>query len=274
MMAETRAEKVQRFRALHARPGAFVIPNPWDVGSARILASLGFEALATTSSGFASALGRVDGQVTRDEVLQHCRELTAATELPVSADLERGFGDGPNAVAETIRLAGASGLAGGSIEDYTGDAARPIYELSLAVERIQAAAEAARAFADGFVLTARAENLLRGVRDLDDTIRRLQAYERAGADVLFAPGLSTIEEVRLVTSAVGRPVNVLASLFRSTTVAEVSAAGAKRISVGGALARAAQGALIRAATELHESGTFSWMSGLASPGEIASLMKG
>jgi len=274
MMAETRAEKVQRFRALHARPGAFVIPNPWDVGSARILASLGFEALATTSSGFASALGRVDGQVTRDEALQHCRELTAATELPVSADLERGFGDGPNAVAETIRLAGASGLAGGSIEDYTGDAARPIYELSLAVERIQAAAEAARAFADGFVLTARAENLLRGVRDLDDTIRRLQAYERAGPDVLFAPGLSTIEEVRLVTSAVGRPVNVLASLFRSTTVADLSAAGAKRISVGGALARAAQGALIRAATELHESGTFSWMSGLASPGEIASLMKG
>src|SRR5438477_2768076 len=212
-MAAARGEKVERFRALHARPGAFVIPNPWDVGSARILASLGFEALATTSSGFANALGRVDGQVTRDEVLQHCRELTVATELPVSADLERGFGDEPEVVAETIRLAGASGLAGGSIEDYSGDPARPIYELTLAVERVQAAAEAARRLDAGFVLTARAENLLRGVRDLDDTIRRLQAYERAGADVLFAPGLSTLDDVRLVTSSVGRPVNVLASPF-------------------------------------------------------------
>jgi 2-methylisocitrate lyase-like PEP mutase family enzyme len=262
-MTATRREKVDRFRALHARPGAFVIPNPWDLGSARILASLGFEALATTSSGFANALGRVDGQVTREEVLQHCRELTAATELPVSADLERGFGDEPEAVAHTIRLAGASGLAGGSIEDYTGDAARPIYELPLVVERIQAAVEAARTIADGFVLTARAENLLHGVRDLDDTIRRLQAYERAGADVLFAPGLSTIDQVRRVTSAVGRPVNVLASLLRDTTVAELAAAGAKRISVGGALARVAQSALMRAATELRERGTFTWAVGLA-----------
>src|SRR5262245_856261 len=225
-MAATRGEKVERFRALHARPGAFVIPNPWDGGSARILASLGFEALATTSSGFANSLGRVDGQVTRDEALRHCRELSAATDLPLSADLERGFGDEPEVVAETIRHAAASGLAGGSIEDYTGDPARPIYELSLAVERVHAAAEAARAFADGFVLTARAENLLRGVRDLDDTIRRLQAYERAGAEVLFAPGLSTLEDVRLVTASVGRPVNVLASLFRGTTVAELTAAGA------------------------------------------------
>jgi 2-methylisocitrate lyase-like PEP mutase family enzyme len=271
-MAATRREKVERFRALHARPGAFVIPNPWDPGSARILAGLGFEALATTSSGFANALGRVDGQVTRDEALRHCRELSAATDLPVSADLERGFGDEPEVVAETIRLAGASGLAGGSIEDYTGEPARPIYELSLAIERVHAAAEAARAIGDGFVLTARAENLLRGVRDLDDTIRRLQAYERAGADVLFAPGLSTLDDVRLVTSAVGRPVNVLASVFRSTTVAELAAAGAKRISVGGSLARAAQSALIRAATELRDAGTFTWMSGLATPADVARLL--
>jgi 2-methylisocitrate lyase-like PEP mutase family enzyme len=273
-MAVTRREKVERFRALHARPGAFVIPNPWDPGSARILAALGFEALATTSSGFANALGRVDGQVTRDEVLRHCSELCAATDLPVSADLERGFGHEPDVVAETIRLAAATGLAGGSIEDYSGDPPRPIYELSRAVERIHAAAEAAGAFGDGFVLTARAENLLRGVRDLDDTIRRLQAYERAGADVLFAPGLSTLEEVRLVTSAVGRPVNVLASLFRHTTVAELAAAGAKRISVGGALARTAQSALIRAATELREAGTFTWTSGLATPAEVARLLGG
>jgi 2-methylisocitrate lyase-like PEP mutase family enzyme len=175
-------------------------------------------------------------------------------------------------VAETIRLAADAGLAGGSIEDYTGDRVRPIYELSLAVERVHAAAEAARAFAGGFVLTARAENLLRGVRDLDDTIRRLQAYERAGAEVLFAPGLSTLDDVRLVTRSVGRPVNVLASPFRSTTVAELAAAGAKRISVGGALARAAQSALIRAATELHDGGTFTWMSGLATPAEVARLL--
>jgi len=268
----TRREKVERFRALHARPGAFVIPNPWDAGSARILAALGFEALATTSSGFANALGRVDGQVTRDEVLRHCAELCGSVELPVSADLERGFGHEPEVVAETIRRAAAAGLAGGSIEDYSGDPARPIYELSHAVERVHAAAEAARALPDGFVLTARAENLLRGVRDLDDTIRRLQAYERVGAEVLFAPGLSTLDEVRLVTSAVGRPVNVLASLFRQVTVAELAAAGARRISVGGALARAAQSALIRAATELRDSGTFAWMSGLATPSEVGRLL--
>jgi 2-methylisocitrate lyase-like PEP mutase family enzyme len=273
-MAATRGEKVERFRALHARPGAFVIPNPWDAGSARILAALGFEALATTSSGFASSLGRVDGQVTRDEVLEHCRELSAATDLPVSADLERGFGHDPDVVAETIALAGASRVAGGSIEDYSGEPAQPIYELSLAVERVQAAAEAARALPDGFVLTARAENLLRGVRDLDDTIRRLQAYERAGADVLFAPGLSTLDEVRLVTSSVGRPVNVLASLIRNVTVAELAAAGAKRISVGGALARAAQSALVHAATELRDAGTFGWMSALTAPADLTRLVGG
>jgi 2-methylisocitrate lyase-like PEP mutase family enzyme len=273
-MAATAREKVQRFRALHERPGAFVIPNPWDAGSARILASLGFEALATTSSGFANALGRADGQVTRDEALQHCRELCRAVEVPISADLERGFGAEPATVAETIRLAGEAGLAGGSIEDYSGDPARPIYELSYAVERVQAAAEAARRLEAGFVLTARAENLLRGVRDLDDTIRRLQAYERAGADVLFAPGLATLEHVRLVTSAVGRPVNVLASLFRGVTVAELADAGAKRISVGGALARAAQTAVIQAATELRDSGTFTWLSGLSSPADVARLLAG
>jgi 2-methylisocitrate lyase-like PEP mutase family enzyme len=273
-MAATHREKAERFRALHARPGTFVIPNPWDVGSARVLAALGFEALATTSSGFANALGRLDGQVKRDEVLDHCRQLSAATDLPVSADLERGFGDDPRVVAETIRLASAAGLSGGSIEDYTGNPAQPIYELSLAVERVHAAVEAVAKLDVPFTLTARAELLLRGRRDLDAVIARLQAYERAGADVLFAPGLASVDEVRQVTRAVGRPLNVLATMMRNVTVAELAEAGAKRISVGGALARTAMSALIRAATELREGGTFNWLTGIAAPADVARLLTG
>jgi 2-methylisocitrate lyase-like PEP mutase family enzyme len=195
----TQAEKAEKFKALHARDGAFIIPNPWDVGSARLLAALGFEALATTSSGFAQTLGRLDGMVTLEEKLAHCQALCAATTLPVSADLENGFAHDPEQVAETILRAGEAGLVGGSIEDYSGDDSQPIYDFTLAVERVQAAVEAAKSLNFPFTLTARAENLLRGRDDLDDTIRRLQAFEAAGADVLYAPGLKTLAEVRTVT---------------------------------------------------------------------------
>src|SRR5215213_2336443 len=194
-MMKTQKEKAELFKALHEREGAFIIPNPWDVGSARLLAGLGFEALATTSAGFANSLGRLDGQVTRDEVIKHCQDICAATELPVSADLENCFADDPEKAAETIRLGAQAGLAGGSIEDYSGDPSNPIYDFELAVERVHAAAEATRSLDFPFILTARAENLLRGRHDLDDTLRRLQAYEAAGADVLYAPALSTLDEV-------------------------------------------------------------------------------
>jgi 2-methylisocitrate lyase-like PEP mutase family enzyme len=269
----TQREKAERFKALHARAGAFVIPNPWDVGSARLLAALGFEALATTSSGLANALGRLDGQVTRNELLDHCRALCAATDLPVSADLEKGFGEDPVTVAETIRLAADAGLAGGSIEDYSGNPARPIYDFESAVERVHAAAEAARGLAVPFTLTARAENLLRGRNDLDDTIRRLQAFEAAGADVVYAPALTTLEQVRLVTSAVRAQVNVLAPMVKNVTVAQLAEAGVKRISVGGALARAAMTAVIAAAGEMRERGSFAWTAGLVPTTRIAELFR-
>src|SRR5215207_1754900 len=242
----TQKERAERFRALHEREGAFIIPNPWDAGSARLLAGLGFEALATTSAGFANTLGRADGQVTRDEVIEHCRDLCAATALPVSADLENCFADAPEEAAETVLLGARAGLVGGSVEDYSGDPSNPIYDFGLAVERVQAAAEAARSLDFPFTLTARAENLLRGKNDLDDTIRRLQAFEAAGADVLYAPALSTLDEVRLVTSAVSKPVNVLAPMLKGVTVAQLADAGVKRISLGGALARAALTAVLRA----------------------------
>jgi 2-methylisocitrate lyase-like PEP mutase family enzyme len=267
-------EKARRFRALHARPGAFVIPNPWDVGSAKLLEGLGFEALATTSSGFANAVGRTDGGVTKEEVIAHCRSLCESTNLPVSADLENGFADAPDGVAATIRAAADAGLAGASIEDCGGLASRRIYDFALAVERVQAAAEAARALPFPFTLTARAENLLRGIPDLDDTIRRLQAYEDAGADVLFAPGLTTLDQVRTVTSSVGKPVNVLVSPLRHVSLAELADAGAKRISVGGALARAAMTAAIAAANEMRERGTFTWMGAIASPADVNRLITG
>ncbi|MDQ3908765.1 MAG: isocitrate lyase/phosphoenolpyruvate mutase family protein [Acidobacteriota bacterium] len=268
----TQREKAERFKALHEREGAFVIPNPWDKGSARFLAALGFEALATTSAGFSFSLGRLDGQVKRDEAIEHCRALCDATDLPVSADLENCFADDPSAAAETITLAARAGLCGCSIEDYSGDPSKAIYDFDLAVERVHAAAEAARSLDFPFTLTARAENLLRGRPDLDDTIRRLQAFEAAGADVLYAPGLKTLDEVRLVTGALSRPVNVLAPFIKGATVAELAEAGAKRLSVGGALARAAITALLRAGEEMRERGSFTWSNELVSSGEVAKLL--
>lgn len=245
------------FRALHERPGAFVIPNPWDVGSARILAALGFEALATTSAGLAFSLGVAEGKVSREETLEHCRALVAATPLPVSADLEKGFGDDPETVAETVRMAAAAGLAGCSIEDHTGRRDDPIFPFDLAVERVAAAVEAARSVPGDFVLTARCENLLWGRPGLDDVLKRLQAYERAGADVLYAPGLKDLDAIRSVCRAVSRPVNVIAALpGRTFTVAELAEAGVKRISVGSALARLAFGAFVKAAREMKAEGCF------------------
>lgn len=262
-------EKAERFKALHERAGAFVIPNPWDVGSARLLAGFGFEALATTSAGFANSLGRLDGQMSRDEVIEHCRSLSAATELPVSADLENCFADRPEKVGETIRLGALAGLVGGSIEDFSGE---QIYDFNLAVERVHAAATAAHALDFPFTLTARAENLIRGKNDIDDTVRRLQAFEAAGADVLYAPGLKTLDEVRLVAGALTKPVNVLAPLLKGVTVAQLAEAGARRISVGGALARAALTMLLRAATEMQQAGSFTWTSNLASSADVTKLL--
>jgi 2-methylisocitrate lyase-like PEP mutase family enzyme len=267
-------QKAEKFRALHEREGAFVIPNPWDVSSARLLAGLGFEALATTSAGFANSLGRADGQVTREEAIEHCRRLSAATDLPVSADLEKCFADDPAEAAETIRLAARAGVVGGSIEDYTGDPSNPIYDFALAVERVRTAAEVARSLDFPFTLTARAENYLRGRQDLDDTVRRLQAFEAAGADVLYAPGLTTLDEVRVVTGALTKPVNVLATMLKGATVAQLADAGAKRISVGGALARASVTALLRAGAEMREQGSFGWTSGLASSADVNRLLRG
>jgi 2-methylisocitrate lyase-like PEP mutase family enzyme len=269
----TQKEKAERFKALHEREGAFIIPNPWDIGSARLLAGLGFEALATTSAGFANSLGRSDGQVALNELMKHCRDLCAATELPVSADLENCFADDPDKAAETILLAARTGLVGGSIEDYSRDPSHPIYDFKLAVERVHAAVETARSFDFSFTLTARAENFLHGRRDLDDTIRRLQAFEAAGADVLYAPGLSTLDEVRLVTSALNKPVNVLAPMLKGVTEAQLLEAGVKRISVGGALARAAITALLRAGKEMRDEGSFAWTSALSSSADVNSLLR-
>ena len=258
----TAAEKAAAFRALHERPGAFVIPNPWDAGTARLLASLGFEALATTSLGLANSLGRVDGTngVSRAQVIENCRAIAAATELPVNADLENGYADEPRAAAEIIRLAAAAGVSGGSIEDATGDPGRPIYEFAHAVERVQAAVEVARALPVPFLLTARAENLLHGRPDLDDTIRRLQAFEKAGADVLYAPGVRDLATIRTVVSSVTRPVNVVMSAADpDLTVAQLASVGVKRISVGGALSRLALAAFLKGAREMAERGGFTWM---------------
>jgi 2-methylisocitrate lyase-like PEP mutase family enzyme len=268
----TQLEKAANFKALHEREGAFVIPNSWDVGSARLLAGLGFEALATTSAGFANALGRLDGQVTRDEVIEHCRSLSAATDLPVSADLENCFADDPAKVGATILLGAQAGLIGGSIEDYSGNSSNHIYDFNLAVERMHAAAEAVRTIDFPFTLTARAENLLHGRNDLDDTIRRLQAFEAAGADVLYAPGLTTLAEVRLVAGALTKPLNVLAPPLKGVTVAQLADAGAKRISTGGALARAAITALLRAGAEMRDRGSFEWISDLASSADVKKLL--
>jgi 2-methylisocitrate lyase-like PEP mutase family enzyme len=268
-------DKATRFRALHARPGAFVIPNPWDAGSARILASLGFEALATTSAGFAFSIGRKDqaAAVSRDEILANAKDIVDATDLPVSADLEAGFGQTTRDVAETIRRAAAAGLVGGSIEDATYDPRNPIYEIPQAVDRVAAAIEAARALPFPFTFTARAENFLFGRRDLDDTIRRLQAFEKAGADVLYAPGLNDLEMIRTICSSVSKPINVVMGLRgRSFSVSELAGAGVKRISVGSALGRAAYGALIRAAREMKDKGTFGFANDAVPFAEIDALM--
>lgn len=266
-------EKARIFRSLHQREGAFLIPNPWDAGSAKLLAGLGFEALATTSSGFAHTLGRFDGQVSRREKLEHCRSLAAATELPVSADLENGFADAPAEAAETFLLAAEAGVVGGSIEDYSGDPRDPIYDFSLAVERVQAAVEAVGALDFPFTLTARAENFLHGRRDLDDTLRRLQAFEEAGADVLYAPGLTTLDEIRAAARELARPLNVLAPLFRGATVRQLADAGAKRLSVGGLLGRAAITPVIAAGREMLGPGTFGWTALADSGSEVQRLFE-
>ena len=258
----TYAEKSAAFRALHERPGAFVIPNPWDAGTARLLASLGFEALATTSLGLANTLGRADGTgaVSRDELLANCRAIALATDLPVNADLENGYADKPEAAAEMIRLAALAGVVGGSIEDSTGDPQKPIYDFELAVERVHAAAAVARSLATPFMLTARAENFLHGRRDIDDTIRRLRAFEAVGADVLYAPGLRDLASIRTVVAAVGKPVYVvMSSADPSITVAQLAEAGVKRVSVGGALSRLALAAFLKGAREMKEQGSFTYM---------------
>lgn len=268
-----RGGKVDRFRALHHAEGAFVMPNAWDAGSARILSAMGFSAIATTSAGFAFSIGRRDSfaALGRGEIVANAAAIAAATELPVSADLEDGFGAAPEACAETVIAAAAAGMAGGSIEDATGDPARPIYPFELAVERIAAAAEAARR--QGFVLTARSENFLWGRPDLADTIARLQAFSEAGAEVLFAPGLPGIDAIATLCREVDRPVSVLMGLTRpSYTVSRLAEAGAKRVSVGGSLARAAYGEMIRAAEELRNRGSASYAERALPDSEIAAMM--
>jgi 2-methylisocitrate lyase-like PEP mutase family enzyme len=249
------------FLDLHVGGKPLLQPNAWDTGSARILAAMGFEAIATTSSGFAASLGRMDGKVTRDEVLEHCRCLADAVGIPVAADFEDGFGIAPDEVGASVRLATETGLAGCSVEDYTRDDDAPIYDVELAADRVRAAVEAAHAGPTQLVLTARAENLIHGVDDLADTIARLQRYQEAGADVLFAPGLKTIDDVRAVVSSVDRPVNVLTGPGRAS-VGELAGAGVARISVGGLFAFKAYADLVESATELRESGTVSARDGL------------
>jgi 2-methylisocitrate lyase-like PEP mutase family enzyme len=275
MSAEQIAEKGNRFRALHAGSDTFLIANAWDGGSARILSGLGFKALATSSGASAGTLGRLDGQVTRDEALSQARVIAGATDLPVSADLEKGFGDDPAVVAETIRLAGATGLVGASIEDATGDPGKPLYSAGLATERIAAAVEAARGLSFVFTLTARAENFLRGNPDLEDTIRRLQAFEKAGADVLFAPGLPDLAAVRAVCSAVAKPVNFMVGMpGKSFTVRELTEAGVKRISLATSLYRSAMSGLIAAAREAREQGTFRFVESAVSSRDLAAFLRG
>ncbi len=269
------ASRAERFRDLHTRPHLFVVPNPWDAGSARILATLGFEALATTSTGFAFSLGRPDAQraLGRDDVLANARDIAAATELPVSADLENGFGDDPDDCAETIRRAAQAGVVGGSIEDATGRSGDPIYPFAQSVERVAAAVAAARGIGFPFTLTARAENFLFGRPDLDDTIRRLVAYADAGADVLYAPGLATREAIAAVVDAVApRPVNVVMGLSGAKlTLDELDELGVKRVSLGSSLARAALGEMIRAANEVREHGTFGFAARAAPYAQLNTL---
>ena len=273
-MSVTQNDKGARFRALHDGPAAFVIPNPWDVASARVLDGLGFEALATSSAASACAMGRRDGGLTRDEALAHARMIVDATDLPVSADLENGFGDAPDTVAETIHLAAGVGLVGCTIEDTTGNPDRPLYEFNLAVERIAAAAQAAHALSFPFILTARAHNLMFANPSLDDTIQRLQAFERAGADVLFAPGLPDLDAVHAVCTALSKPVNFMVGIKgKSFSVAELAAAGVKRVSLATSLYRAAMTGFLEAASEIRSSGEFRFLDRCTTTAELVKLMR-
>jgi len=272
-MPQTQAEKAAQFRTLHNGPGVFLIPNPWDVGSARMLAGLGFPALATSSAASATAVGKRDGGLTRQEALSHARMIVEATDLPVSADLEKGFGDSPEVLAETVRLAAGAGLAGCTIEDATGDATHPLYDAGLAVERIAAAAEAAHALPFPFLLTARAHNFLYPGASLDHTIARLQAFERAGADVLFAPGLPDLAAVRTVCAALGKPFNFMAGIKgKSFSVRELAEAGVRRISLATSLYRAAMTALLEAAAEVKDAGQFSFLERCVTTQDLNQLM--
>ena len=268
----TQAEKGSAFRALHERDSAFIIPNPWDVGTARLLARLGFEALATTSAGYAFSAGQRDNTIGRDKMMTHVGAIASATDLPVSADLENGFGDNPETVAETIRLAATAGLVGGSIEDSTDRPGDPIYEHELAADRVRAAVEVARSLPFPFTLTGRAENYLVGRPDLKDTIKRLQSYQEAGADVLYAPGLTGKDEIAAVVRSVDRPVNVVMGLQGvQLSLAALSEIGVKRVSVGSALSRAALGAFLRAAREMQEHGTFAFAAEAISYRQISTM---
>jgi 2-methylisocitrate lyase-like PEP mutase family enzyme len=271
---KTQAEKGQIFRELHQREQAFIIPNPWDIGSARLLASSGFEALATTSVGYAFSVGRQDHEIERDEMIAHATVMSAATDLPLSADLENGYGDDPVTVAETVRMAAGAGLSGCSIEDSTNHSDDPIYGFEFAVERIQAAVGVARSLSFPFMLTARSENYLHGRKDLNDTIRRLQAFQEAGADVLYAPGMTSMDDIATLVKSVDRPVNVLAGMQGvHFDLAELSRVGVRRVSVGGALTRVALGAFLRAAREMKQHGTFTFVDEPVSSGEISNLLR-
>ena len=263
----TQADKAARFRELHQRPGAFIIPNPWDAGTAKLLAAMGFEALATTSLGLANTLG--SATVSLDAIIENCRAIADATDLPVNADLENCGADDPKTAAQAIVRAAEAGVVGGSIEDSTGDPQHPIYDFSLAVERVQAAVEAARALPFPFTLTARAENFLHGRKDLDDTIKRLQAFEAAGADVLYSPGLYDIGTIKTVVSAVKRPFNLVMGFADPTlTLPQLSAAGVKRISVGGAMERYALAAFLKCAREMKDQGSFTYVREMAPVKEV------
>ena len=259
----SQARKAELFVNLHRRDGVFLIPNPWDAGSARILEAQGIESLATTSSGFAQTLGRHDGKVSPDEMYQHCAALCKVTTIPISADLENCYGDGPDEVAACLSRFSESGIVGASVEDYAPGSNARLYAFDHAVERVHAAVEAVAKLPFKFLLTARAENLLRGRNDIEDTIRRLQAFEAAGADVLYAPGLKSLEDVRLVAESVNRPINVLGTFLQQHTIGEIGDAGAKRVSTGGGLARLMVGALLAATNEMQSSGSQAWVANCA-----------
>ena len=261
-MSITQAERARAYRALHERPGMFLMPNPWDAGTAKLFASLGFEALATTSLGLASSLGRVDGtlSVSREELIANCRQIASATDLPLNADLENGYADDPDEAAEIFKLAAEAGVVGGSIEDATGNAAQPIYDFDLAVKRVAAAARVAHSLPFPFTFTARAENYLHGRPDFDDTVRRLRAFAEAGADVLYAPGLRDLATIRRLVAALPRPVNVVMGMIDpEITVPQLAEAGVKRVSIGGALARRAYAAVRDAAISMRDAGSFRWV---------------